>query len=273
MTALLKIELRRAFFNYRFAAALVLAIVIVIAHLVWSVIPASYEQEMYVDLVGYPLSVFNRWIGGWSGSVFPALFFLVLPLLVCLPYSDSIYVDRKDGWAAQAISRNSARSYYVSKFATAFAVGVVVSCVPLMLDFYLTSLFLPMGQPSAASGLFPIFPYSMWGDIYYSNAFQYTGMYLALIAVTSGLLACIPLSLSRVLTNRAIVLCSAFFLCIVLEYLFGSGDFVFLSPSTFMRPDQPQWGLEFPSIALTLGVVGAAEAAALVTYWRADESL
>lgn len=273
MAAIVKIELRRAFFNYRFVVALVLAMAIVVAHLVWSVIPASYEQNMYVELAGYPLSVFNRWIGGWSGSVFPALFFLVLPLLVCLPYSDSIYVDRKDGWAAQAISRNSARSYYASKFVTAFVVGVVVSCVPLVLDFYLTSLFLPIVQPSAASGLFPIFPYSMWGDIYYSNAFQYTGMFLALIAVTSGLIACVPLSLSRVLTNRAIVLCSAFFLCTVLGYLFGSGDFIFLAPSTFMRPDQPQWGLEFPSVVATLSVVGVAEAVTLVNYWWADESL
>lgn len=269
----LKIELKRGFCNYRFFVALAFLLAVILAHVVLSIIPAAQDQEMYVELAGYPLSVFNRWIGGWPGTVFPSLYFLVLPLFVCLPYSDSVYTDRESGWSAQAVSRSSSRAYYSSKYVVAFAIGAVVSCVPLAVDFYLTSLFLPIVQPSAASDLFPIFPYSMWSDVYYSNAFQYTGMYFALISVTSGLIACIPLALSRVLRNRMIVVCSAFFLCTIVGYLFGSGDLVFLDPTTFMRPDQPQWGLEFPKIAVTLCFMGAVLLSALFYSWRADESL
>ena len=100
----LKLELKRAFFNRRLAIALLCLLAIVAAHIATSVIPASLDQSMYIELTGYPLSVFNRWIGGWPGTVYPALYFFLVPLMVCVPFSDSLYEDAVSGWREQIAS-------------------------------------------------------------------------------------------------------------------------------------------------------------------------
>jgi hypothetical protein len=270
---ILKMELHRAFLNKRFLIALLCGIAIAGLHVGFSVIPDSFEQSMYIQLTGYPLSVFNRWLGGWPGTVFPSLYFFLLPLFVCIPYSDSLYEDRTTGWIAHIISRGSSFSYYASKFLVAFLIGAIVSTIPLLIDFLLTSLFLPFIQPNAASGLFPIFPFSMWSTLYYDNAFIYNICFLGLIAVTSGLLACIPLVFSRIIENRIIVTCSALFICTILAYLFGSGTTAWLSPSTFMRPDQPIWGYDYGLIIIFLLILAALEIIFLFRLWRTNEAL
>lgn len=268
----LKLELKRAFFNRRLAIALLCLLAIVAAHIATSVIPASLDQSMYIELTGYPLSVFNRWIGGWPGTVYPALYFFLVPLMVCVPFSDSLYEDAVSGWREQIASRSPALVYLASKYAATFLAGALVASIPLIVDFFLTAMFLPFVEPNAASGLFPIFPYSMWGDVYYSNIFLYNAWFLLLIAATSGLLACIPLSLSRILGNRLVVLCSSLFICTILTYIFGTGSTVWLSPVSFMRPDQPQWDLRFENVLIFLLSLLLLEAASLIWNWRADGS-
>ncbi|MDR0515287.1 MAG: hypothetical protein LBG81_09055 [Coriobacteriaceae bacterium] len=269
---ILRIELGRAFLNRWFAAALGLASAIVVAHVAFSIMPAAAEQQMYVEGVGFPLSVFNRWIGGWPGTVFPTLYFFILPLLVCLPFSATLYSDTRTGYDGQVATRVSRRRYYYSKAAAAFLSGMAVAVVPLVLDFYLTALFLPLVMPEPASGLFPIFPYSTWSDIYYTNAFLYTGMFLALIAGASGLIACVPLLFSRLLGNGVLVLCSSLFLDTIANYLIGSTDLKFLVPSVFMRPDQPYYGFDGIQVALFVCGLAALELVALYRMAKRHET-
>lgn len=136
-----------------------------------------------------------------------------------------------------------------------FSQGHSLQPPPLVLDFYLTSLILPQTMPDPSSGMYPIFAYSMWSDIFFSRPYLYIAMYTALIFVASGVIACIPFVFSSILDNSALVVCSGFFLCSILAYLFGAGETAFLAPTVFLRPDQPVWGYEFWQIILVCACI------------------
>lgn len=169
------------------------------------------------------------------------------------------FFDTKSGYKDQIISRSSTTIYYIAKYISTFISGALLGTVPLILNFYLTALWLPLATPDASSGLYSIFAYSMWSELFYSRPFLYIVCYLILIFTTSGLIACIPLSLSAALENKSIILCSGFFSCTILNYLFGQGEYAFLSPSTFMRPDQPVWGYDFAQIFCFLTLLALSE--------------
>ncbi|WP_251230852.1 hypothetical protein [Adlercreutzia aquisgranensis] len=267
----LALESRRAFSSGRFLATMIIGVIFVVCHIVLFVVPEATEQAMYILQWGYPLSVYNRWLGGWFGTVFPTIFFFFLPLLVCVPYSDTLYLDKKTGWANQVTIRSSRAAYYGAKVLIVFSMGVIVACVPLVLDFYLTCMFLPLVQPSVASGLFPIFNESLWHDLYYADPLVYNLRYMALIATTCGLLACLPLALSKMLSNRPLLVCSSFFICVILNYLFGRNYTAGFSPMSFMRPDQPFMYTSFSDICVTLLLLALAVGMGIAWVWRSDD--
>lgn len=266
--AVLKEELHRAFCNWRLIVALLAGILIVGLHIITCVIPEASNQELYLTTTGYPLSVHNRWIGGWGGSIFPMLFFSLLPLIVCIPFSDSLYMDCRSGYVAQVVSRASRLSYIGAKYFASFAIGIVASLAPLLFDFYLTALWLPLTAPDSSAGVYPILAYSLFSDLFYDNIVQYYAIYAAVIGVTSGLLACFPLALGFVLPNRGLVTCSSFMICLILYFIFGSGDSAWLVPAIFMRPDQPVWGYSFAQILCFLGGLSLMEGVMLVIEGR-----
>lgn len=267
----LKVEFIRAFRNGRLAACLTFGLIIAIIHVVFCVIPEAAEQEMYLGFAGYPLSVFNRWLGGWGASIFPVLYFTVLPLLVCIPHSDSLYVDERNGYAAQMALRCGRCCYVIAKWLSCFLVGVVVSLLPLVFDFYLTAMFLPLVPPDVSSGMYSIFAYSMLGDLFYSDVYAYLGIFALIVGSCSGLIACLPLVFTRLLPNRALVACSSFLVCMILYFLFGSSETAWLSPMTFMRPDQPVWGYSLYQVASFSICWGIGEFIALFALSRSYE--
>ena len=137
----LRFELKRAFTNPLFFVASFISIGIIVCHIVFSVIPDSAEQGMYLETVRHPLNVFNRWIGGWPGSAFPSMYFFLLPLLATLPHGSTLYSDRKTGYSSLVVLRGlSSKRFYAAKYIATFLSGAVIAIVPLLLDFYLTSL-------------------------------------------------------------------------------------------------------------------------------------
>lgn len=178
---------------------------------------------------------------------------------------------QKTGYSSLIVLRGlSSKRFYAAKYVATFLSGAVVAIAPLLLDFYLTSLIFPQAMPEPSSGMYPIFAYSMWSDIFFSSPYLYVAMYLALIFVAAGVIACIPFVFSHLLSNKALVTCSGFFLCSIAAYLFGSSDTAYLSPIDFMRPDQPYWGYEFWQIASVVGFIASLEITYLVWLCRHD---
>jgi len=136
-----------------------------------------------------------------------------------------------------------------------FLTGAVAVTLPLVLDFYLTSLFFAPLIPEVTSGIFLLFSYSMGADIFYSQPLVYVTLHLLLIFVGSGLIALLALIATTFAANRFIVLLAPFICCVFADFVLSSlgGLFFQYSPLTFLQPCNPSLQA-FPIIVVTIGM-------------------
>ena len=238
MWALFKTEVKRAACNPLFLVVFLVANLIGVYQIMSSVIPSLAMQGARPDV--YPLSVFNSWIGGEGHTLGATLYFFLLPLLVCVPFSDSLFMDLKTGYVKNLLIRTKRRNYYFGKLGALFVVGASIAAVPLLLNFLVTTTLAPYLTPEPSAGTFPLFASALWADLFYSHPTVYVGLYLGLIGLFGGLLAALPLVFTSILSNRFMVLLSTFVVCVALNFLTASGSFFEkISPIQFLRPDQP----------------------------------
>lgn len=278
MLNVIRFELRRAFVNRLFVLALSIGCLIALAHIVFWVIPQSIQSQVTWDMLlakgGYPSSLFNCWLGGRGDILQATLYFFLLPLLVCIPFADSLFSDRRGGYARSIVTRVPQRHYYAAKTVSVFLAAAAVAVVPLILDLLVTALFFPAIIPIPAAGTFPIFEYSMWSDLYYASPFLYIACYLALIALFSGLIATAALVFGYLAANRFLVLLAPFTLCVFADFMLGSlgGWWFQFSPLNFLRPDQPG-AASFPIVAAEFIVLAVAFGSFLIVRARRDETI
>ena len=59
----------------------------------------------------------------------------------------------------------------------------------------------------------------MWAELYYSNPFLYSMLYVLLDGVFAGLTACISMVLAFFIRSRVVVVLMPFFLMLLLDYI------------------------------------------------------
>ena len=167
------IELRRAFSNRAFVAALAIGVVLAVAQLITVVVPYGMSDEWAFWRVGskgyYPNSLFNSWMGSTPYSLWSVLYFFILPLTVCLPYADSLYADMKSGYAANVVIRGGARRYFLAKTLAVFLSAGVVGVFPQLLNLLGSALFVPVFSPEVSAGTFFVHSSTMLADLFYSS--------------------------------------------------------------------------------------------------------
>lgn len=95
MKQIYKIEIRRAFLNKRMLFALTAGIIICAVHFVqW--LPTTFDYLKTPEgtiLSFYPANVFSEWICSNNYNWEQYVYFLIFPLLACIPYGTSLYDD------------------------------------------------------------------------------------------------------------------------------------------------------------------------------------
>lgn len=261
MSSILGFEMRRAFSNRLFLVAIGINCLIVLSHIAFEVAPNSpiFLDDYYTVRQAYgeyPLSVFNTWIGGQFSIIQVSLYFFILPLVVCVPFTDSLFSDRKTGYARNIATRTDYKKYYGAKIVAVFLSAGVVAVAPLVLDFLLTMLFFPALIPEPSAGTFALGSASLGAELFYSQPFAYVALFLLYIFLFSGLLALSALLFTYLVDNRFIVLLAPFICCVFADFILTSlpGRFELFSPSQLLRPDQPYALQPLPMLAVTVGL-------------------
>jgi len=248
MRAMIKIELKRAFANRAYLLALCIGLGIVIWHLFTAVIPFAGDFDTYYQQILsmpdniYPSTVYNRWFdthalpGASDGA---SLFFFILPLLICIPYVGSYHSDRSSGYAANVVVRTKSSTYYTAKLLAIFLSAASIAVIPLVFSLFTTALFYPPIVPEATTFGYPINARSYWADIFYSAPTLYYALYFTLIAVTAGLLALLGAVIAHFVGHVLFCLVTPFAVCTFYSYLLGAFNLSHYSPTSFMRPSQP----------------------------------
>ena len=116
MKRYLNMELKRAFLNKRMVLALSFGVLLSIWHYLGYIFPL----RNYIIAGAYPLSAYNKWLGGECYSLQSSLFYMLLPILCALPYGDSWVYDCLSSIGGQAIIRGGKRAFVLTKMLVAF---------------------------------------------------------------------------------------------------------------------------------------------------------
>lgn len=271
---MIAVELRRAFKNKLFIAALVIGIVLAIAQLVTVVVPYGLGDEWAFWRTGskgsYPHSLFNSWMGATPFSLWSVLYFFVLPLTACLPYADSLYTDVRSGYAANVVTRGGAARYFRAKVIAVFLTAGAVGVVPQLVNLLGTALLVPVLQPEPTAGTFFVAPSAMLADLFYSSPWLYTILFMVLCFVVCGLVACSCLVFSYLVANRFMVLVAPFLVCAIA--FFALGGLAGYSPINLLNPAQVDI-VELTVVLVVYGALALVEAAFIVWKCRRFEAL
>lgn len=209
-----KFFLKRLIHKKNFYLALLVGIVLSALYIANDVYP-------YRDLK-YGHSVYTIWIGGFTGSIYASLYYLVLPLLAVIPMADIWLADRQSGYFQFIQTRNKKRQYFLGLYFYNFLAGGLVSSIPLLANLYMCFLLVPDKKPDLIlweTHIVTLFgKETLFPQLFYDYPLLHLLFTLLLTFLVGGLLASIALGASCLLKNIFMVWISAF----VLNYLYES---------------------------------------------------
>ena len=192
-------ELKRVFANRWFVIALGISLFICLLHVGFSAVYyfdsigeiAQYHSPSMV-YSGYGFTFYTIWYGDTEILLLPqAIFSIVLPVLVCLPFVRSYRLERLRN--SQGLTETAAMtpSRWCARLSAIFLSGAAIAIVPLVLDLLVTVFLFP----AIALAIVGPAPYGSGGLDTWIKGDNTPGLLLSLVlsfillAVLAGLLA------------------------------------------------------------------------------------
>lgn len=208
MRKCITIELRRLLRSPSLYIALLIGLAIAFSQIVQFVIPQAklneYKYFLEVDFL-IPRGVFITIMGfaaeGWQGRAF----LQTAPLLAAIPFANSYYIDIKNGYVKNLYTRIGKKEYLVSKYIVTFISGAVVVALPMLLNFWVSMMFVPYVQPITGTALYYIVEPTFAAELFYQNGALYVLLFCGINAVFGGIFACLGLVAIFFVENRFLV--------------------------------------------------------------------
>lgn len=193
----------------------IVAVAPVVLHCVFEVVPAGLAYYPSLEGPLPPVTIWSYWLpvslsGDWCIWYF-----------VCFPFAACLAGCCLEGFASS--------SHVALDCLGAFARGVVIGCLPLLLDFLVCAMFFPVHMASLFEAAYPIAGTNIGGALFYDKAKLYAALFVGTVSVISGLYALATYAVCRLLASRIGGMVAALAWCLI-GLLFGLG------PSFFMRP-------------------------------------
>lgn len=233
-------ELSRALGGTRFRIAIAVGLAISVLHFLTDVLPlVKWLGEWKGDPFSTPHSAYQHWIGMDLSTVWPVLLFMVLPLLAALPAAENYWYDRNSGYLNHIRLCCEIWQYKTAKVIAVFVSAFLVTVIPLMVDFLLTSAALPCIRPEPASKLYSITDRSMFGTWFY----QHPALYIFGYALFDGIFIAIwttqALTFSRWLNQRFQVILAPFLIYLIAYFIGIWSGTSSVTPMALLLPFQP----------------------------------
>ncbi len=226
MRRCLLLEIKRSCTNIWFFMALLSACILAVGSAAGATADALEDLELALSRWGEvylsysPFSCLRQWIGLDFTQPSTSIFYAFLPLLVALPFSWSLYEERKTGYAIHELIRVGRSSYYVSKYIAIGFSGSIIAIVPSVLNYLICASFLPFINPEVSDAIYwGVFADWLWSDVLYNNPVFYLVLSIMKMGLFGALWALVCASVSLLIRNRIAYTLLPFIVVIAVEYL------------------------------------------------------
>lgn len=237
MVKILKLELSRAIKSKAMLGTILIGLIITVAHNIqyntaainFINMASKYPKPMYS-----PPNAFTEWIGA-SYTAQSFLYYLILPILACIPFADSFFTDKKSGYIKNVLIRANRKDYFMGKYLATFIAAGIAVIVPLIVNLIITSMFLPSYIPNVST-YGQIGQVSMWSKVFFTHPYIYILGYLIIDFIFSGFIATIGLSISLIAEYRFMVIIAPFLIYVFIYSVLGSFNLESYIPLIFLQP-------------------------------------
>ena len=202
-----------------------------------SVHQAQFEGLQKVTVVYYyPLSIYNSYIGINFFSIATTILYLILPILVAIPYGASFCEMRTSGYLNVLYSKVSPTHHRFIKLLVGFFSGAIITIAIFTLNLVISAAFFPALTPIAASCSFPALNgRTILGQLYASYPLAYILFYIIYDAVFFGCISAFSVAISFVTTSKIMSWLLPGALFYGFSFFFEKMGLYFLSPSILVQ--------------------------------------
>lgn len=245
MGKILKFEVKRMFRSKTLYAAIFIGVILGVWLLEIEVKEMLQTNEI-ISLYGiekmglyYPRSVFNSFIGLEYAYLPSSMLYSIFPVLVVLPYAITFYQDKKSGYLKNILLCCTRKQYYVAKYITVAASGIIVVGAILIFSLIISMMVFPFLSPELSTNLFsPMSAEQMWTELFVKSPFIYTLLYCVIDAVFFSLIAELSLLASTWMKNSMSVFLFPMLSYFIVGYMLSELGLEKYNPLAFLRPCQ-----------------------------------
>jgi len=199
----LGLELHRAFINKNMAKSLIIGIILVIADLV------LFSK----DYLAHDKVLVQAWIGTNYLYAYNSIFYILFPILACLPFGGSLFTDIASGYDKNICIKVSRKDYIFSKCIATFLSGAFAVTLPVFLNFFIAAGLFPNMQAERLEWMVAgaTLDRNLLSGVFAYNAGLYCLIYIFIDALFGGLIALVSLAITR--------LSGSFFTVIVVPFV------------------------------------------------------
>ena len=169
-----------------------------------------------------------------------ALFYTLMPLLVCLAYGWSYFGERKSGYVMNVMIRTHKKSQYLlAKYIAVFLSGGAAAVIPLIANFLAVACFIPAYQPDLFYEMYYSLQSHFLRNLFYPHPIIFICIIFAIDFFFGGLMATCCVALTFFVKNKFAVILLPFMCLFGVQYLQDNvwiflSD-VYISPMNFLR--------------------------------------
>lgn len=214
---ILRFELNRAFRNIWLIISICMGSAVGVADCV------LFFRQHCNDTMQWTL--IQAWLGTDYQFAYNSLFYVLLPLIACLPYAGTCFSDVKNGYDRNICVKTSRLKYMMAKAVAVFATGAAAVAIPLLLNLFICAGLYPDGKPDKLSFLSAgIIDCNLFPRLFALHPVCYCLVFTLLDSVFGGLMGLMAMCVSRWSNSRFATIMGPFALYIFSGVLFeGSG--------------------------------------------------
>ena len=191
---IIKYEIKRAFSSFGFKISILIGILIGILDL--SLFHDIYKSSESAILI-------QAWIGTDFVFAYNNLFYVLLPILACLPYAGTYFSDIHNGYDKNICIRTSRISYWFAKCIAVFLSAFSAIVIPLLINLLLCAGFYPNYRPEKlffiTTGIQDV---NMFANIFHKNPLLYMIIFTIIDGLFGGLMGLMSVCFSRWASNQ-----------------------------------------------------------------------
>lgn len=217
----IKFELYRAFHSKTFIISILIGVLICVLDIITFCIEFGTSGDKYL---------IQAWIGTDYQFAYNEMFYVLLPVIACLPYGGSLFWDIKTGYDKNICMKASRSSYAFAKSLSVFLSAFVCVAFPLGVNLFVVAGLFPNYIPERLEFMsIGLLDRHLFTSIYSYHPAVYCLIYILVDGMFAGAVALISLSLSKVVKSDFSAVVAPMVIAIISSMIL-SGD------------DQGNWG-------------------------------